>query len=317
MRVGAGLSLAVALGAIAPPVMAETMREADCIAVWGMAASTLLNLGLTGGELATPVVTPEGCEVNDARFGPEDRYGLALRAERIAWGGTWFHRLATGTGLPERIVLDWQGLTFSAVTTDPTMTYLLREQSVRNGISGHFEADWSSRTKTLTIQPSGIDFPGKNGLGVRAQIEQVDASSIGGLEKSAGSMAFTVFDASMTTNGLFEQYLLIPIGNALLAGSQDPEGDLRRMVEAAIGIVDGLPETSLDIRSREALKAFLVELPHPSGTITLSVRASPGISPTRFASAIARGPIDLPEGLAPLLDGVRAEVTYRRNAEPN
>jgi hypothetical protein len=293
------------------------MREADCIAVWGLAASTLSNLGLKGGELATPVVTPEGCEVRDAAFGPEDRYGLSLRVERIAWGGTWLHRLATGTGLPERIVLDWEGLTFSPVTTDPTMTYLLREQSVRNGISGHFEADWSSRTKTLVIQPSGIDFPGKNGLGLRAQIQQVDASSVGELQRSAGSMAFTAIDASMTTNGLFEQYLLIPIGNALLAGSQDPEGDLKRMVEVATGIVDGLPDASLDIRSREGLKAFLGELPHPSGTITLSVRASPGISPTRFASAITRGPIDLPEGLASLLNGVRAEVTYRRNAAPN
>jgi hypothetical protein len=162
-----------------------------------------------------------------------------------------------------------------------------------------------------------VDFPGDNAVSLTARIDGVDASSLGALETSAGSMAVTALDARVTTHGLFEGYLLMPLGNLLLAGAQDPGAELGRLVALGQGLADSLPDPPLDAPSRAALKALLGDLPHPSGTVALSLTADPGIGPARFAPVIGTGLPDFPSGLAPLLDGVRVTATYTRSDAPN
>ena len=103
---------------------------------------------------------------------------------------------------------------------------------------------------------------------------------------------------------------------AFLAGSDDPGAELGRLVALGQGAVDTLPGTSFDASTRAALKALLGDLPHPSGTIDVSLTADPGIGPARLAPMFVTGLGGLAANPGPLFDGLRVTVDYSRDIAP-
>lgn len=114
----------------------------------------------------------------------------------------------------------------------------------------------------------------------------------------------------METHGLFEDYLLMALGSALLPPEGDREAAVRGVRADLSERIDDLPSKSVSKNSKAALRAMVAELPNPSGTLALSLRADPGIGPARVAGYAVTGVPELPADLWPLFQGVTLDVVW-------
>ena len=92
------------------------------------------------------------------------------------------------------------------------------------------------------------------------------------------------------------------------------EGDIDAAAEgiraAMLTMIGDLPGTSFSDASKADLRTLIEELPNPSGDLSLSLRAEPGIGPVRFGGyAITGVPQTLAEA-APLFKGVTVDVGW-------
>lgn len=75
-------------------------------------------------------------------------------------------------------------------------------------------------------------------------------------------------------------------------------------------MVGDLPGTSVSGDSKAALRALIAELPNPSGDLTVSLRADPGIGPTRAAGCAMGGVPETLAKAAPLFQGVTLDIGW-------
>ncbi len=206
---------------------------------------------------------------------------LAAEVERISWAGVGLGRLAAGLP-PETLDMTFEGLRFVPVIPgDPVTAYLLREQARgRKGISGGVR--YRLTGDSLLLDRAWIDYPGDNEIAVSGQLSGVDASSLAKLQMSAGTAAMSRLDLRIASHGMFEDVALLPIGNALLSQNTPVEEQVQALKLEADRFVSQLPESLYTEGSVAALQQLISTMPHPSGTLEVSVVSAEGLGVARF-----------------------------------
>ncbi|NHB76693.1 hypothetical protein [Rhodobacter calidifons] len=299
------LFLAMAPGG---PALAETSL---CRHVWDRVSATLGALGRVTAE----AVAQEGdwCLVSRPVLDIDGRYAPDWHLDRLRFRGSAPVWLVDGSVPPESLEVAVEGLRLVVQTGDAQFDWLYAAQARANTIAAEASLAWEPAARLLRLEGLRVDFPGANALDLRAVVAGVDLSSAGAMQMSATGFSLTEADLRIETHGLFEAYLLMPLGVNLLPS----EGDMQAAAETLRGdlldLVAALPEPSVSPASKAALVG---ELPNPAGVLTLSLRAESGIGPARLAGYALTGmPATLAEA-APLLRGVVVDVGWSHGDAP-
>ena len=236
--------------------------------------------------------------------------------DRLRFRGSAVRWLVDGAGAPEGLEIAVEGLRLVVETGNPQMDWLFAAQSHPNAINGDVALAWDPAAKVLRLEGLSIDFPGENQIDLSAVLTGVDLSSAGAMQMSATSFSMTEAELRVTTHGLFEGYLLMPLGTALLPH----EGDMAAAADAIrtelVGAVVNLPSASFSDTSKDALLALVMELPNPSGDLTVALQAEPGIGPVRAAGYALNGVPQSMAEAAPLFEGVTVDVGWTHADAP-
>lgn len=290
----------------------------DCEAVWKSVTDLMPDMPISKpGRMS---VAADGCLLRDVQFASEGPYGPDLRMRSIAFAGTGLERVAEGLP-PTSILLDIKGFQMSINTGDPVFSYLLMAQNSRSATDMVIRAHWDEATKTVHVDQFDVDFWGDNSVKWTAIVTGIDLSNRDAILLSAGGAAVTAIDAEIVSNGLFETYLLMPLGNMFLnggdaveSGQKAPEALVEEYRTTAINGLDQVPESLLPIASRKALQVLLAEMPNPAGKLTLRMTADPGIGSAAVSRAAVFGmPKTVAEAVS-YLQGAVFDITYTPSA---
>lgn len=280
-------------------------QDDACAALWarlGALAGPALS-----GEVAA---SPDGwCEARDVRLGETGGAGVAGAAEQLRWRGEGLDALAAGTGLPTAVEVEVEGLRTVPMSGDAAFDWLLAAQGARGGVDGRLSAAWDARTGEARLATLDLDFPGRSAVRASATVTGLDLTSLAAAQVSLGGAGLTALSAEVVTDGLFETYLLLPIGGWALEGSDDPEKTARGLKALLLADIARLPPAIFPDPTRAEAAAFVATLPNPLGTLDLRLAAEPGLGPSRFARFALTGQPTLAE-LWPALDGVTVEVAW-------
>lgn len=309
-----GASLALML---AGPALAE--GEAGlCGQVWARVAEGFSPLGTVRQE----AVAQEGdwCMVGRPVLDLDGQYdGQYLpdwHMDRLRFRGSALPWLVDASVLPEGFEVAVEGLRLVVQTGNAQFDWLYAAQARANRIAAEAAVTWDPAARILRLEGLGIDFPGANALDLRATVAGVDLSSTGAMQMSATGFAPTGAELRIETHGLFESYLLMPLGAALLPCEGDMDAAAEGLRSEILALVAALPETSVPPASKAALSALVGELPNPAGVLELSLRADPGFGPVRFGGYVLTGrPATLAEA-APLFQGVVLEASWTHANAP-
>lgn len=300
---------------LASPAGAEGLAgQALCAAAWANVSEGLTDLG---ANLAAEV-TQDGdwCSMRAPVLDLEGQYTPDLHVDRLMFRGSALGWIADGSTAPEDLEIVVEGLRMVVQTGNPQMDWLFAAQARPDGIDARASLTWDAGEKVLRLEGLSMDFPGDNLLELSARVERVDLSSRGAMQMSMTGFALSEADLRITTHGLFEGYLLMPLGTAFLPY----EGDMVAAADALrtdlITVVVNLPDSSFSVASKDALLALIMQLPNPSGELTMALRAAPGIGPARVAGYAATGVPDTMAETAPLFEGVSLDVDWTHTDAP-
>lgn len=300
------------LGATALPALADD-TQVYCKGVWDKLNTLLTDsraLPQAMETAAAPSRQGADCVLTGIRIAAPPSGEVHLR--RIAWRGAGFDRF-TGQGLPpERLLIRAEGVRFVPQINDKVMQYLLEEQSAPSGVDVTLSLRWEPDTREFRVELFDADFPGENTVQLRAMVEGVDLSSRNAMQMSAGSAALRNMTVEITSNGLFESYLLVGLGAGLLQGADDPARRVAELKAQAVDEIAAIPQSILPAPSQQALRTLIGDLPHPKGRLKIDMTATPGLGAARFLPlATQRGAITR-SSIWPLLKGVRYDISYPR-----
>lgn len=289
----------VAFG-LGTPLAAEGLPEqALCRAAWER-LTTLAGPILTLDGEVTPSAM-EGCLFSNVTADLPGPYvpDWHLGALHLREGA---QALVDGT-VPERLALRVSDLRLVVQTGDAQLDYILAAQARANPIQADLALAWNREARDFRVEALDIDFPGDNRVMLAARVTGVDLSGPEAARMSLTGAALAEADLTVQTHGLFEAYLLNGLANWFLSGDEDPAIRMEALKAEATVAARSLPEAAFPDPGRDALAALIAELPNPSGTLTLSVRADSGLGVFGFAGYAGGG---LPDtfGPAPVLDGV-------------
>jgi hypothetical protein len=299
---------------LAAPAGAEGLAgQALCAAAWDRISALTGGVGRLAGTarqdgdwcvVEAPLVDMEGQYVPDWHM---DR--LRFRGSALAW-------IADGSAVPEGLEVAVEGLRLVVQTGDARMDWLLAAQSRPNRIDATLALAWDPAAKVLRLEDLSVDFPGENRVELTASVAGVDLSSTGAAQMSATSFALTEMDLRVQTHGLFEGYLLMALGSALLPGEGDIDAAVAGLKGDLRAFVGDLPGTSFSRDSKAAMVGFVEELPNPSGDLTMRLTAKPGLGPVRLGGVAIYGVQELLADLGPLFQGVTVDVGWSHADAP-
>lgn len=300
-------------GLLALVLARPAAAEETCSAAWHKASKVLDEIGLIRGTVRQD---GDWCLVQGVSLDLEGRYLPDWHADRLRFRGPAVGWLITGEGAPDGLDVSVEGLRLVVETGHAQTDWLMAAQARANAIQAEVALSWTVEARELRLERLTIDFPGDNLVEGSMVATGVDLSSAGAMQMSLGSFALSAADLRVRTHGLFEGFLLMPLGTALLP----PEGDMSAAVDAIrtdlISRVVKLPASSVPDRSKDALVALVMELPNPSGELTVSLRAEPGIGPGRLVGPALTGVRDTVVGASPLLQGVEVDVGWTHTDAP-
>lgn len=303
------LALAVVL-MLAQPVHAQ---PANCQAQWLRLSETVA--GAFGVEAPTPGIVRElangGCRTNGLTFKTDEK--VSLKAESLQWRGRDMERFVTEGLPPTAFDLEVKGVRVVPTFGDPAYQYLLDLQSRGQNIEVGLALDWDEAEKVLRVENLLISLPNEDFIRYAARIEGVDLSTKESLQMSAGSFGVTGAELVVRSERFFQNYLLFPLGLALLNGHPNPEARIAELKAEARGIIATVPERFLSSTSKAALGDLLDDLPEPSGILRIEQRADPGIGVARgMAMAMRAESMETVADLWTLFDGVEVDIHYDR-----
>lgn len=294
-------------GALALLLAGPAVADELCPAAWQSVTTALSAFGAASGK-----VRQEGdwCLVQGAVLDLEGQYLPDWHLDRLRFRGSAVTWLVDGSSAPEGLEIVVEGLRLVVQTGNAQFDWLYAAQARASMIDAEVSLAWGAKARLLRLEGLSIDFPGDNRVDLSATLTGVDLSSTGAMQMSATSFALTEADLNVTTHGLFEGYLLMPLGSAFLPH----EGDMAAAADAIrtelITAVVALPPSSFSDASKDALLALIMQLPNPSGELTLSLRAAPGIGPARAAGYALVGVPQSAADLEPLFRGVTVDVGW-------
>jgi hypothetical protein len=294
---------------LAGPVEAQGLiGQALCQAVWDRVEDGLSGIfPLKGTVLSSADGT---CEIGDILLDLPGEYTPDWRADRIWLSGQALPWLVGDAATPDRLDLRVEGLHFLISTDMAQLDYLYAAQARAQPIRGEIALAWDKEAKRLTIERLEIDFPGDNLVQLSAEIDQIDLSTQAAMQMSLTGLALKRADLAVRTHGLFEWYVLMPLGPMLLPSEGDMAAAMAELKAEAVTLIQALPAASFPEASKTSLATLTGEMPNPAGTLTVTVDASDGFGPTRFMGYAATGAPGSFEGLAALLDGVTFAIGW-------
>lgn len=299
---------------LAGPASAEGLAgQALCEAVWNKLSDSLLAVATVQGN-----ARQEGdwCQVTVPVIDLPGQYQPDWHMDRLRFRGSALGWFADGSTEPEGLEIAFEGLRLVVQTGNAQMDWLFKAQSRPNQINAEAALAWDAVERVLRLEGLSIDFPSENLVEASAEVMGVDLSSTGAMQMSATGFALTQADLRITTHGLFEWYLLMALGPTLLPLEGDMDAAATAIRTDLVTEVVNLPETSVSASSKDALLALIFELPNPSGDLTLSLRAEPGIGPARVGGYAVTGvPATMAEA-APLFQGVVLDVDWTHTDAP-
>jgi hypothetical protein len=302
---------ALAILLFASPAFAEDLTTADCAAI--VAAAQPVTAMITARVSLPDLVAQNGwCEMKDIRIEPEGEYQPLWSIGQFRFRGDGLGDLPAGTP-PTTLDLQLRKVNLEIVTGDANTDYLMRVQRGDFGIDVDFAATYDPAARSLRLSSVDLDFPGPDFIGLTAQIDRIDLNSLGGMQSSLGGAGVTSLGLTVTSNGLFESYFLMAVGNFLLFDRPDtlaPPDYVAGLIAGARATVADLPDPLIDVTGRVALDALLAEMPNPWGTLTLNVRAPGGFGAQRFIGLAMTGEPTTMQDWMPVFAGITASATY-------
>ena len=303
----------LALAAVLMLAQPAHAQPANCKAQWLRLSETVA--GVFGVEAPTPGIVRElangGCRTNGLTFKTDEN--VSLKADSLQWRGRDMERFVTEGLPPTAFDLEVKGVRIVPTIGDPTYQYLLDLQSRGQNIEVGLALDWNEAEKVLSVENLLISLPNDDFIRYEARIEGVDLSTMQSLQMSAGSFGMTHSVLVVRSERFFQNYLMLPLGHALLAGEPDPEARVAELKAESRGIIAIVPGWLLSSASKTALGDLLDDLPDPSGTLRIEQRADPGVGAARgMALAMRAGSMETVADLWSLLNGIEVDVSYER-----
>jgi hypothetical protein len=288
---------------LAGPAEAEGL----CAAAWDRVSGTLSSFGEVSGQARQD---GDWCLVEGAILDLEGQYVPDWHMDRLRFRGSAIGWLVGEADAPEELEIAVEGLRLVVQTGNAQFDWLYAAQARANTIRAEASLKWDAADRVLRLEGLNIDFPGDNRVDLSAELTGVDLSSTGAMQMSATSFALTEADLAVTTHGLFEGYLLMPLGTAALPSKGDMAAATDAIKAQLVTAVVALPEASFSNASKDALLALIMQLPNPSGDLTVALRAEPGLGPTRVAGYAVTGVPQSVAEAAPLFQGVTVDVGW-------
>ncbi len=303
------LGLAIML---AGPALAETADERldrQCRMSWQQATALGDVLPLRGTYAG---LDGDWCLFRDVAFSTHrsspDVHIAEMRLRGDALGFFMLGEVSGSAGL--QIQARLSGLRMVPQRDLPDLDYLYLMQTLAWGISAEVALDWDQQSGILTLSKFDLNFPGDNAVSMTAKVANVDLSTGATQQMSASAFAVTEASLDVTSKGLFESYLLIPLGALLLPTEGDMAAEVDRLRGVAVARLGDVPEASVSPSSKDAIGRLIQELPNPSGVLGMKFKANAGFGPARFLSAALFGKPAWAQGTAVLFDGVKLDVTW-------
>lgn len=284
-------------------------QDANCRAQWSQLSALLQQTGRIDAPLPGLIreTADGGCRTNGLVFPASEH--VTIKVDSVRWRGTDLARF-TSQGLPPTSLVLWlEGVAVVPVIGDPVFNYLQGIQAQSSAIDAHVSIDWDDEARVLQLESLRIDLPQDDYIEASALIEGVDLSTKRSIQMSAGSFAISSQKLVVRSTHMFQSYLLIPLGMALLDGAENPAkrtDDLKRMARDAIDLA---PSDVLSPATKSALRATVADMPAPSGVLTVQQQADPGLGPARFLRLATEGLSSI-DDFWDVLDGVEITVTY-------
>ncbi len=259
-------------------------------------------------------ITSDGwCGLSDVTIPTNSKY-LSFGIDDLQWRGTDMARFAAGGLPPTALDVRLTGFRFLTNTGDPVMTYLMAQQSGAKGISGDLSLIWDAGSSELEMTALNLDFPGENTIAVTARFRGVDLTSRATMQQSVGGFALTKAKVDVLTNGLFETYLLLPFGQLVLGGAEDPAAQVAALKAAASDQISSFPNPPFMPGSTDALTQLITDMPNPTGRIVLDIDAPNGLGPAQTAKFALFGIPQSLDEVWPLFGSAQISVTYAPTA---
>ena len=310
-----GLGAAAGLALMAAPTAAQTGDagpDRQCRALWAAVTATGGTFSVSGTYegVAEGWCRFSGLFVVTEGYAPD----WELDALQLKGNAPGFLVLGEGSGPDLDLALRVQGLRLVPQIGQPLFDWLYRAQARGFGISGELAADWEAAAGVLTLSRLALDFPGRNAVTATARVAGVDLSSAEAIAASGASFAVTEARLDVTSHGLFESWVLLPLGEALLQDAPDMDAEVEALRAAVLRGIAGLPEAAFPAPTRGALEQLVQDLPNPAGRLTLELAASPGIGASQAAALLAPALRPGPEGWEGLSGGMKVTATWTREA---
>lgn len=203
-----------------------------------------------------------------------------------------------------------EGFRMAATIGQPQTDWLFAAQSKTALIDAEISLDWDMAAKALILSKLVVDFPGDNLVSATARVENVDLSSDAAMQMSAAGFAVTDVALDVAMHGLFETYLLLPLGAAMLPYEGDMDAAAANLRTTALTGLAALPDAAFPAATKDALARFLTALPNPWGELSVKFRADPGYGPVRLGSIAMTG---VPQTMADaemLFQGIGLDVAW-------
>lgn len=304
-------ALAVVLAVLlAGPAAAQSV---NCAAQW---ASLVDMLGRTAGmKPPAPGIfrqtADRGCRTDGLEFAA-DRH-LAIKANRLTWTGRDMERFVQDGLPPTAFELTLSGIRFVPQVGDKTFEYLHDIQARGQSIEVSLSVNWDDVENVVTVDNLLISLTGGDFIKFDSRVEGVDLTNAESLAQSAGQFGLTEMNLEIRSKRMFQNYLLLPLGMALLDAHPDPAARMAELKAMGRHAIDTAPNDWIAPRSKAALKSLLDDLPDPAGTLRIRQTATPGIGVARaLAFSLRAGSVRTVEDLWPFFDGITTEISYER-----
>lgn len=284
--------------------------QADCSADW-RAATTALEAGHGKVETGALMVTDGWCQLGATRFMLAGKHDPDIVVSSLLWRGDGVQGLFDFSVPPRALEMQITGLRLQVkVVDDPLTSYLLAVQGEKQGIDATLALHWDAATAEVILDHADFDFPGDNALVLTARVGNVRLDTLGAAQMSATSFAVKALHAQITTNGLFETYVLLPFGFSVLSPDSDPDAQLAALkAQLTAGIAD-LPEPSFAGDTKAALAAVVKSLPHPAGVLTLDMVSDSGVGPAQMVVFALKGMPRSVADVSHILKAMTVTATY-------
>jgi hypothetical protein len=281
--------------------------------LWSRASGLLADMTVT----AMPGSVEDGwCRVQDINLVPAGDYQPHWFADIVMFRGTGVEGLFDLSVAPELLEVRIDGARLVAQTGDPRLDYAYRIQSLDGKVDAALTVAWDRVTRVVTLSQLVLDFANVSRIAVTGKVANVDLSSLGLAQASLTGFAVTEADVVVTTHGLFETMLLMPLAPLVLPETDDVDAAVVALKEQTLAAIAALPAASFPDTTKDALARLIGDLPRPDGTLSVSLRSEAGFGPARLARfALVGVPTTMAE-VAPVFDGVSIMAIWDGRAVP-